>query len=53
MTPSGETVLAVPFALDTRRFFFQFAVLPSNGHFVLRAVPLPGEAAENPQQVIE
>ena len=28
-------------------------MLPSNNHFVLRAVPLPGEAAENPQQILE
>ncbi len=53
MKPSGETVLAVPFNLDTRKLFFQFAVLPSNGHFVVRAVPLPGEDAENPQQILE
>ena len=53
MKPSGETVLAVPFNLDTRQIVLQFAVLPSNGHFVLRAVPLPGEDAENPQQILE
>jgi hypothetical protein len=53
LKPSGETVLAVPFTLDTRKSFFQFAMLPSNGHFVLRAVPLSGEDAENPQQILE
>ena len=53
LKPSGETVSAVPVALDTRKFFFQFAMLPSNGHFVLRAVPLPGESAANPQQIFE
>jgi hypothetical protein len=50
---SGDVVFAVPFALDKSKYYFQFAVLPSNHHLVLRAVPLPKFANSNPQQLLE
>jgi hypothetical protein len=50
---SGDVVFAAPFVLDKRKYYFQFAVLPSNHHLVVRAVPLPKFVDSNPQQVLE
>jgi hypothetical protein len=50
---SGETVFAVPFALDTSKYYFQFAFLPINKHFIVRAVSLPDWIADDSQQILE
>ena len=50
---SGDTVFTIPFTLDMSKFYVQFALLSSNHHFVLRAVPLPSVVGDESQQILE
>jgi hypothetical protein len=53
LKPSGDKVFTVPFNLDKSKYFFQFAVLPSNHHFLVLADPLPQFETSVSSQVFE